>query len=95
MLDETSISVQRTSRPVLFQDLSIPPCRVHGADRFGVVLRAGIHRGAMTEKLQVDTRITVETPEGVDFEFRLAGPWQAGHRHVDRFDFQDRRGFWR
>lgn len=28
----------------------------------------------MPEKLKVDTRITVETPEGVDFQFVIAGP---------------------
>jgi len=31
-------------------------------------------RPAMTEKLKVDTRMTVETPEGVDFQFVIAGP---------------------
>lgn len=28
----------------------------------------------MTDQLKVDTRVTVETPEGVDFQFLLAGP---------------------
>ena len=28
----------------------------------------------MSEKLKVDTRMTVETPEGVDFQFMIAGP---------------------
>lgn len=28
----------------------------------------------MSSKLKVDTRVTVETPEGVDFQFQVAGP---------------------
>ena len=32
----------------------------------------------MSEKLIVDTRVTVETPEGVDFQFMLAGPGKRG-----------------
>ncbi len=32
----------------------------------------------MQQKLRVDTSITVETPEGVDFEFQLAGPGKRG-----------------
>ena len=28
----------------------------------------------MSSKLKVDTRVTVETPEGVDFQFVIAGP---------------------
>ncbi len=30
------------------------------------------------EKLRVDTRVTVETPEGVDFQFVIAGPGKRG-----------------
>ncbi|MEO2020066.1 MAG: RDD family protein [Fuerstiella sp.] len=32
----------------------------------------------MSEKLIVDTRVTVETPEGVDFQFMIAGPGKRG-----------------
>ena len=32
----------------------------------------------MPHKLVVDTRVTVETPEGVDFQFRIAGPGTRG-----------------
>ncbi|MEQ9407859.1 MAG: RDD family protein [Fuerstiella sp.] len=32
----------------------------------------------MNEKLKVDARVTVETPEGVDFQFVIAGPGKRG-----------------
>ncbi len=32
----------------------------------------------MSSKLKVDTRVTVETPEGVDFQFMIAGPGKRG-----------------
>lgn len=32
----------------------------------------------MSEQIKVDTRVTVETPEGVDFQFVIAGPGKRG-----------------
>lgn len=32
----------------------------------------------MSQQLKVDTRVTVETPEGVDFQFLIAGPGKRG-----------------
>lgn len=36
----------------------------------------------MSAKLKVDTRVTVETPEGVDFQFVIAGPGKRGGAFV-------------